>query len=157
LRNYGQQNRYSHDRIGLNSRLDEVQAAVLNVRLPILAHSTRRRQAIAESYRTGISSDYVEMLVRPTRTENHVYHLFVVTSPFRDQLQQHCISAGVETLIHYPIPVHRQKPFEDLAGDPFGLRHSEEHADRCLSLPCRPNLSDNEISRVIEAINSFVP
>lgn len=157
LRNYGQQTRYVHDRVGLNSRLDEVQAAILSTRLEKLTNWTHRRRQIAASYRAGIRSDHVELMASPTSPENHVHHLFVVRSAHRAQLQRHLIDAGVETLIHYPIPVHRQTIFQALAMDPVGLRNSEEHADSCLSLPCRPNLSDSQVNRVIEAINSFQP
>lgn len=157
LRNYGQQSRYVHDLLGLNSRLDEIQAAILNDRLGRLSDWTQRRQNIAEIYRAGIRSNHVELLERPTHTENHVNHLFVVLSSHREKLQAHLLDMGVETLIHYPIPVHRQAPFRSLASDPVGLQNSEHHAKRCLSLPCRPNLSDGEVNRVVEAVNSFHP
>lgn len=157
LRNYGQQTRYVHSHLGLNSRLDEVQAAILNTRLGTLTKWTHRRRQIAESYRTGICSDHVELMASPISPENHVYHLFVVRSTHRDQLQQHLLDANVETLIHYPVPVHRQTPFQALSADPVGLQNSDEHAARCLSLPCRPNLSGNDVDRVVEAVNSFHP
>lgn len=157
LRNYGQKTRYVHGRVGLNSRLDEVQAAILNTRLGKLTSWTQRRRQIAEIYRAGIRNDGVELLASPVSPESHVYHLFVIRSVDRDRLQQYLLDAGVETLIHYPIPVHRQTPFHTLSTDPVGLPSSDEHAERCLSLPCRPNLSDTEVNRVIEAINSFQP
>jgi len=157
LRNYGQRTRYVHDRLGLNSRLDELQAATLNGRLPSLAGWTNRRQQIADIYRAGIRSGHVNLLASPEEDENHVYHLFVVTSDHRDELQNYLLDEGVETLIHYPVPAHRQAPLDHLARDPSGLANSEHHAASCLSLPCRPTLSDEQTGLVIDAINSFRP
>lgn len=155
LRNYGQSNRYEHPLAGLNSRLDEMQAAILSARLPRLAGWTQRRQAIADLYRAGIDNPAVSLLAPPLSRASHVHHLFVVLSPQRDDLQQHLASAGVETLIHYPIPAHRQPSLAGLRRDPMGLAAAEEHAMRCLSLPCAPHLSDEEVHRVIDAVNAF--
>jgi dTDP-4-amino-4,6-dideoxygalactose transaminase len=157
LRNYGQTNRYEHLVVGMNSRLDELQAAILRVRLDYLSSFTQRRQEIADLYLTGISNPWVTTLAAPLNTEQHVYHLFVVTTNFREQLQNHLREAGIETLIHYPISADHQVALQGIATDPQGLPHSHLHATTCLSLPCQPQLTDAEVDSVISAVNSFTP
>ena len=157
LRNYGQLSRYEHPLLGLNSRLDEMQAAILRARLPRLLTTTRRRQEIAHQYRAGISNPVVNLLAPPQDASNHVYHLFVVTTPHREALQAHLEATGIQTLIHYPVPAHRQPPLAHVARDPGGLGAAESHAAQCLSLPCSPHLTDEEVRRVVDAVNSFVP
>jgi dTDP-4-amino-4,6-dideoxygalactose transaminase len=157
MRNYGQTTRYVHDVIGLNSRLDELQAAILRVRLPHLAEATARRRAIATNYVSGINNPVVSLLSPPADTASHVHHLFVVLAEHRSALQNHMTGSGIETLIHYPIPVHRQWPFLQVERDPTGLSNSERHGEQCLSLPCAPHLTDAECDRVVEAVNSFRP
>lgn len=155
LRNYGQSVRYHHTELGLNSRLDELQAAILRVRLAYLDANTFRRRAIAATYREQISNPLVRMLAAPIQIENHVYHLFVVTCSERDRLAQHLKSCGVETYVHYPVPVNRQTPCDEIRCDPSGLVAAEQHAATCLSIPCHPQMSDVGVVAVIEAINAF--
>lgn len=157
LRNYGQTDRYVHSRNGMNSRLDELQAAILSTRLQHLSEWTERRRTIANAYREGISNPDVDLLAPPIHQENHVYHLFVVLTDRRTELMSHLSELGVETLIHYPIPAHLQEPLRGVKLDPIGLTNAEGHAERCLSLPCAPHLSDVEVERVIDAVNSFSP
>ena len=157
LRNYGQTNRYEHLVVGMNSRLDELQAAILRVRLGYLTAFTQRRQEIAARYLAEISNQYVKTLAAPLDTEQHVYHLFVVTTDFREQLQNHLKDNGIETLIHYPISADHQVALQGIAFDPQGLSHSHRHATTCLSLPCQPQLTDAEVESVISAVNSFTP
>jgi dTDP-4-amino-4,6-dideoxygalactose transaminase len=157
LRNYGQSNRYEHPLIGLNSRLDEVQAAILLARLPRLVDWTARRRAIAERYQSEISNPAVTLLAPPTSPENHVHHLFVVLAQHRSSLASHMAEQGIECLIHYPIPAHRQTSLTELKRDPHGLGIAETHASMCLSLPCAPHVSDIDAARVIEAVNKFKP
>lgn len=157
LRNYGQRERYVHPEIGLNSRLDELQAALLAVRLEWLDAFTAVRRSVAQRYRDGIRHPAVTLLAPPQEREAHVHHLFVVRCPQRDALQAHLKTRGVQTLMHYPVPVHRQQPCLDLARDPAGLAESERHARECLSLPCHPQMSDADVARVIDAVNDFVP
>ena len=156
LRNYGQSTRYEHVEIGLNSRLDELQAAILRVRLPLLVEFTERRRAIAQQYQRGISNPRVSLLAEPETPEAHVHHLFVITCPERDALAAHLRDAGVETLIHYPIAAHQQPALVNARMDPQGLPGAETHARTCLSLPCHPGLTDPEVAEVIAAVNSFV-
>ena len=155
LRNYGQSVRYHHPELGLNSRLDEIQAAILSARLQWLAEFTQRRREIVEAYRVGIVHPDVRLLAAPEAESAHVYHLFVVCCEARDALQAHLQAHGVQTLIHYPIPVHQQPPCLDMRRDPQGLGHSEYHAARCLSLPCHPQMSDVDTAAVIAAVNAF--
>ena len=155
LRNYGQKVRYYHAELGLNSRLDEIQAALLRVRLGLLDEFTRRRHQIAKTYFEGIANPQIELLARPLQTESHVYHLFVVKCAERERLAEHLKSNGVETFVHYPVPVHRQEPCAHLRCDPDGLPATEQHAATCLSIPCHPQMSDTDIAAVVGAINAF--
>jgi dTDP-4-amino-4,6-dideoxygalactose transaminase len=86
-----------------------------------------------------------------------VYHLFVFTTPFREQLQKHLAQSGVETLIHYPLSADQQVALAGIATDPQGLPHAREHAETCLSIPCQPQLTDTELDHVIASVNSFSP
>lgn len=155
LRNYGQSERYIHPEIGLNSRLDEMQASILAVRLDSLDAGTEVRRSIARRYRDGITQSRVQLLAAPQQAAAHVYHLFVLLSPQRDALQAHLMVQGVQALLHYPVPVHHQSSCADIRRDPTGLPASESHAKNCLSLPCHPQMSDADVQRVIDAINSF--
>lgn len=155
LRNYGQSERYIHPEIGLNSRLDEMQAAILAVRLDKLDASTEVRRSIARRYRDSITQPLVQLLAPPQQDTSHVYHLFVLLSPQRDALHAHLLAEGVQSLLHYPVPVHRQSSCANIRRDPAGLPASEAHAKHCLSLPCHPNMSDEDVQSVIDAVNSF--
>lgn len=155
LRNYGQSERYIHPEIGLNSRLDEMQAAILAVRLDSLDACTEIRRSIARRYRDGIMQSRVQLLATPQQATSHVYHLFVLLSPQRDALQAHLMARGVQALLHYPVPVHHQSSCVEIRRDPTGLPNSESHAKHCLSLPCHPQMSDADVQHVIDAVNSF--
>jgi dTDP-4-amino-4,6-dideoxygalactose transaminase len=155
LRNYGQSVRYQHPELGLNSRLDEIQAAMLTERFKWLPAFTARRRHIAAVYRKGIESSRIQQLFQPEEDNAHVYHLFVVTCKERDALQAHLQQQKIQALIHYPIPIHHQRPCTGIKRDPLGLSHSELHAASCLSLPCHPQMSDGDIEAVITAVNSF--
>lgn len=155
LRNYGQSVRYQHPELGMNSRLDEIHAAILSERLAWLDEFTERRREIAGAYRKGIQHPSVKMLSAPQEKLAHVYHLFVVTCEARDQLQAHLLKNGVQALIHYPIPIHHQEPCVEWRRDPQGLENSDEHAGICLSLPCHPQMTDADIETVINAVNTF--
>jgi dTDP-4-amino-4,6-dideoxygalactose transaminase len=155
IRNYGQSKRYHHPVIGMNSRLDELQAAILIERLAWLDRFTTRRREIAERYFSEISNPLVKLLDKPKEKSSHVYHLFVVRSARRSDLEAHLTAAGIQTHIHYPIPVHKQESVSTLRKDPEGLPRSEAFANECISLPIHPMLSDDEVSSVIAAVNSF--
>ena len=153
--NYGQSVRYHHPEIGMNSRLDELHAAILKVRMKWLVEFTERRQAIAKAYLKEISNMAITLMEEPQEATSHVYHLFVVRCPQREALQAHLTAAGVQTHCHYPVPVHQQEPCRNLRIDSNGLAVSVLHAQTCLSLPCHPQMTDDDVATVIGAINSF--
>lgn len=155
LRNYGQSVRYQHPELGLNSRLDEIHAAMLTERLKWLPEFTVRRREIADAYRSGIKNVLVQLLASPEEHIAHAYHLFVITCEQRELLQSHLNSCGIQALIHYPICIHEQQPCLSIARDPHGLKTSEGHAATCLSLPCHPQMSDEDVASVIFAVNTF--
>lgn len=155
LRNYGQSVRYHHPQLGLNSRLDEIQAALLLERLKWLDEFTERRRRIAGLYHAEIRSAAVSLMALPMQPESHVYHLFVVRCEQRDRLAHHLKECGVETLVHYPVPVHQQAPCVTLRRDLRGLGATERHAAQCLSIPCHPQMSDTDVAQVIDAVNAF--
>ena len=152
LRNYGQARRYYHESKGINSRLDEIQAAILNVKLKYLDQFNRERQEIASIYRNKLQT--VECLT----AENYgipCYHLFVIKSPYRDKLSEYLLSKEIQTLIHYPVPVNRQKAFKWQKEE--NMENSFDFADSILSLPIYPGLSQQVIDQIIHAINEFKP
>jgi dTDP-4-amino-4,6-dideoxygalactose transaminase len=155
IRNYGQSVRYHHPDLGLNSRLDEIQAAMLSARLACLDSSTQRRQEIAASYFAEIDNSALRLLSPPESFGAHVYHLFVICCAERDALRAHLSRAGVQTLIHYPVPIHHQEPFRAVQRDSEGLTNSERHARECVSIPCHPHMSTDDVRTVLEALNSF--
>ncbi len=152
LRNYGQSKRYHHDEIGINSRLDEIQAAILSAQLPHLNQWNSRRQLLANRYTQGLA----DVVATPVAKQDHVYHLYVIQTPRRDDLQNYLKERGIGTLIHYPIPAHQQKAYSHLGYKPGSLPATEFAAQRILSLPLYPQLSAAQIDTVIEAIKHFV-
>ena len=155
LRNYGQSIRYHHTELGMNSRLDEIQAAFLTERLKWLSIFTSRRRSIAREYRERIANPLINQLAPPEDECSHVYHLFVITTKERNTLQTYLNKFHIETYIHYPIPVHKQEPCLNIKHDPNGLLASEKHAAECLSIPCHPSLTDDDVNEIIAAINKF--
>jgi dTDP-3-amino-3,4,6-trideoxy-alpha-D-glucose transaminase len=155
LRNGGQVDRYHHAEAGVNSRLDELQAAVLRARLPHLAAWTARRRALAARYRALLPGAPVTPLVEADG--GHVYHLFVVRTPeggrTRGALQQHLAGCGIETLIHYPVPIPQQPA---LAGVPRGdCPHAAAACDEVLSLPLHPGLDEEDVEAVAAVLAGF--
>jgi len=155
LRNYGQSVRYHHPELGLNSRLDEIHAAMLAERLKWLPVFTERRRQIAKAYLSGIQNPAIEQLAAPEEEAAHVYHLFAITCEQREALQIHLQQQHVQSFIHYPIPVHHQEPCRTIQHDPLGLAMCERHAATCLSLPCHPQMSDDDVAQVVAAVNGF--
>ena len=152
LGNYGSEEKYVFKYTGYNSRIDEIQAAVLTAKLPHLDNDNRHRATIADIYYKGISNKLVR-LPRYMPAENNVYHLFPIFCDVRDRLQQHLAQRGIETLIHYPIAPHQQKCYSQYAH--LSLPITEQIHRTELSLPISPTLSANEAQSVIEAVNSF--
>jgi len=155
LRNYGQATRYEHTLLGMNSRLDEMQAAILAARLDWLERFTQRRREIAQRYQSGIDNPQIRLLALPLEQASHVYHLFVVRCAERDQLMTYLKSKGIGSLIHYPIPAHLQPASPSFRSDPNGLVNAESHANDCMSIPCHHNMTDEEITVVVQALNEF--
>lgn len=155
LRNYGQIERYEHHRIGLNSRLDELQAAVLSARLQQLVNETSRRREIAQFYYDNLLHTDLSLLKRPKDPANHVYHLFVVRARNRSAVRSQLLHQGVHTDIHYPKPLHQQRAFELVAHAPGGLAQAKLFAEECLSLPCNPWMHDSEVEKVVESVNKL--
>ena len=152
LREYGWRQRYVSAIPGLNSRLDELQAAVLRVKLDALDRDNARRIAIAEAYDRGLAGLPLTLPAR-RRAATHVFHQYVVRSPARDALRAALGAGGVGTNIHYPVPVHRQPAYaERLAIAPSGLVETERAAPEVLSLPIYPQLGDAAVARVIAAV-----
>ena len=155
LRNYGSQKKYYNEVIGHNSRLDELQAAVLSVKLPKLMAWTRQRQQVARLYDQRLAG--LGDLVLPAVAEGatHVYHLYVVRSAQRDALQQHLTEVGIGTLIHYPVPPHLQQAYAHMGIAAGSYPIAEELAATSLSLPMWPGMTEEHVAAVVAAVESF--
>ena len=154
LRNYGSHEKYKNLYVGVNSRLDEMQAAMLTVKLKHLDDEVSRRRQVAQRYLAGIKNADITLPLNHV-AEQHVWHLFVVRTAHRSELQAHLASLGVQTLIHYPIPPHKQKAYEQLQHLQFDI--TEQLHEEVLSLPIGPTMTEHEVSQVIEACNAFRP
>lgn len=159
LGNYGSVEKYVNKYVGVNSRLDEVQAAVLLEKLPYLDSWNSRRQEIAARYCAEIRNPLVRVTPVPANPKSHVWHVFPVFCERRDELQKFLKARGVETLIHYPIPPHQQEAFNgalsrgELRYGPLPI--VEKLAKTELSIPMGPSMTDEQVSYVIEVINSY--
>ncbi len=155
IREYGWRERYVSARIGINSRLDPLQAAILGVKLGALAADNARRQAIAAQYDSGLAG--LPLATPRRRAEaTHVFHQYVIRLPGRDALRARLAAAGIGTGIHYPVPVHLQPAYRGrLATGPSGLGVTERAAGQILSLPIYPQLTDEAVARVIAEIARF--
>lgn len=153
LGNYGSPGKGHNTVQGVNSRLDEVQAAVLSLKLEWLDDQNRRRRQLAMRYQSEIRNKYVQIPVAPAIPEEHVWHLFVLRCRERDNLRHHLASRGIETQIHYEIPPHRQPALRWMNSMQFPV--TEQIHKEALSLPLHPALMDEEIQRVIDAVSEF--
>lgn len=149
LRNGGQTDRYHHGEFGVNSRLDEMQAAILRARLPFLGGWTTRRRELARAYRSRLA-DQRTVVVPPERDPGHVYHLFPVRSAVRDAVQSTLRGAGIETLIHYPVPIPQQPALQ--SEQPADCPVANRVCSEILSLPLYPSLPPEAIDRVVDAL-----
>ncbi|MBL7873757.1 MAG: aminotransferase class I/II-fold pyridoxal phosphate-dependent enzyme [Cyclobacteriaceae bacterium] len=150
LGNYGSRQKYVNEMQGLNSRLDEIQAAVLRVKLKRLDRDNARRQEIANYYLRHINHANV---VLPQALSEHVWHLFVVRCTAREALQQHLEKMGIQTIIHYPIPPHKQRAYKEWNQDTFPI--TEKIHQEVLSLPISPVMTEEEINAVVQSVNMF--
>ena len=155
LRNYGSQQKYHNEVVGYNSRLDELQAALLRVKLPELPTWTRQRQQVAAWYGQHLAGIAGLRLPAVAERATHVYHLYVVHTPRRDALQQHLTAQGIGTLIHYPVPPYRQQAYAALNMPAGAFPIAEELANTCLSLPMWPGMTEAHVAAVAAAIRSF--
>lgn len=153
LANYGSNQKYVNIYQGLNSRLDEIQAAVLGVKLKYIDTENSRRKEIAKRYIAEIKNPNIILPENPANEGEHVWHLFVIRSQSREKLQNYLTENGVQTLIHYPIPPHKQEAYKDWNNLSFPI--TEQIHDEVLSLPISPVMSDEEVDAVINVLNSY--
>ena len=153
ISNYGSVKKYEHDTLGVNSRLDEIQAAILDEKLKYLDEDNQRRQEIAAKYCDSIKNKNITLPEIPRDSNEHVWHLFVVRTERRSELQEFLTNRGVQTLIHYPIPPHKQKCYIGSFGDSCVL--TELIHEQVLSLPLSPVMTEEEVDLVIKYMNEF--
>lgn len=152
LRNYGSETKYVNDYIGINSRLDELQAAFLSVKLPNLDAENKIRKEIARRYLSEIKNDKIALPFYDD-SDNHVFHLFVVRTTDRKGFQEYLMENNIQTLIHYPIPPHQQKALSFMKNESFPI--TEKIHREVLSLPISPVMTKEEVDYVIEISNKF--
>lgn len=155
IRNYGSQKKYYNELKGMNSRLDELQAAFLNVKLPNMNGWNKERNEIAAKYNSKLKDvgDLILPYIAKGCTSN--YHLYVIRSKQRDNLQKHLMKNGISTLIHYPIPPHMQEAYNELNFKKGDFPLAEEIAETCLSLPLYPGLTDSEINFICDSTKKY--
>lgn len=153
LRQYGWHRHYVSDLVGINSRLDEVQAAILRVKLQYLDRQNTRRQSIASAYGAALSAGLAKPVIRPGA--EHVFHLYVVRSSRRDAIQADLKGMGIGTGIHYPVPVHQQPAYAGRIRLFDGCRQTEAAAQSVFSLPLYPELTDDQVARVCAGLSHF--
>ena len=152
LANYGSDRKYHHIYKGVNSRMDEMQAAVLDVKLPYLDKGNERRREIAKYYRENIKNPNI-VLPQVYDEQAHVWHVFVIRTSKREELQKYLEDNGIQTNIHYPTPPHKQGAYQEWKN--MYLPISEKIHQEVLSLPISPVLSDEEVKKVVEVINEW--
>ena len=156
IRSYGELKKYHHVEKGVNARLDTVQAAILNVKLPRLGWANDNRRRAARAYEKGLAGiPQVVVPKGPADELAHIYHLFVIRTPRRDALQHFLQEKGIQTGIHYPIPIHKQPAYAELASTGSRLPVTTKIADEILSLSMFPELTDAQVARVCAAIAEF--
>lgn len=159
IANYGSDRKYHHIYKGINSRLDEIQAAILDVKLPFLDKDNERRREIAKYYCKNIKNSKIITPLLPTETspvmstEAHVWHIFSIRCKERDKLQKYLEEQGIQTNIHYPTPPHKQGAYKEWENKSYPI--TEEIHKTELSLPMSPVLTDEEVKKVVEVINAF--
>ena len=153
LGNYGSEKKYINKYKGLNSRLDEIQAAILSVKLKYLNKENKRRQKIADLYSTGIKNKQLVLPDVPLNKNEHVWHLFVLRTPDRTRLQEYLLNEGIQTLIHYPIPPHKQEAYQELKH--LDLPITDKIHNEVLSIPMSPILTEEEVNKIINTLNVY--
>lgn len=153
LANYGSDEKYVNKYQGLNSRLDEIQAAVLDVKLKYIDADNEKRRSVAKKYGTEIINNKIILPILPANEKEHVWHLFVVRTKNRNNLQEYLQENGVQSLIHYPIPPHKQKAYRYYNQLSFPI--TEKIHDEVLSLPVSPVMEEDEVKKIIQLLNSY--
>ena len=156
LRDHAQTARYAHEEMGYNYRMDGLQGAVLGVKLKHLEGWNGRRRAVAAAYDAGLAATAVTPPA-PCPDGRHIYHLYVIRDRDRDGLREALAARGIGTALHYPIPIHMQKPFAGFGVGPGALPATEELARTCVSLPMYPELTDAQVAQVIAALRELRP
>jgi dTDP-4-amino-4,6-dideoxygalactose transaminase len=151
LRNYGQKVKYYHEMVGYNSRLDEIQAAILRIKLKYLDDFIKARRKIAKIYREGLTNNVI-LQEEPDHVV-HSYGYFVIATKKRDELQDYLNKKGIETIIHYPLPIHLQKSYKDFST--YNLPNAEEACKTVLSLPIHPFLKEEDVNYIINSITEY--
>ena len=153
LANYGSEEKYVNKYQGLNSRLDEIQASVLDVKLKYIDADNDKRRKIAEQYVAGIKNDKIILPILPSQQKEHVYHIFLIRTSKREKLQKYLTENEIQTLIHYPTPPHKQKAYKYYNHLSFPI--TEKIHEEVLSLPISPVMEDDEVKKVIDVLNNF--
>ena len=153
LANYGSEEKYVNKYQGLNSRLDEIQAAVLGVKLKYIDQDNEKRRNIAKKYCSEIKNEKIILPVFPEEEKEHVWHLFVIRTDKRENLQNFLQENGIQTLIHYPIPPHKQRAYKYYNHLSFPI--TEKIQQEVLSLPISPVMNNDEVQKVIDVLNKF--
>lgn len=153
LRNYGQSSKYNHVSLGINSRMDEIQAAVLRVKLKYLNKWNKKRSLVARKYNNGLQK-YVN-LTKIQEGANTNNHLFVIRVNDREKFRSYLLENGIETLIHYPIPIHKQLCYSYLKVKGKNLKVTEEASEQILSLPMYSELTDDQIAYILEKVQQY--
>ena len=153
FRNYGSEQRYYNKYPGVNSRMDEMQAAILRIKLQGLAADNACRRSIADCYLEGIKNERISLPTRPHHPESHVWHLFVITTDQRDALRQYLEARGIPTQIHYPVPPHKQECYPQY--NHLSLPIAERLANEVLSLPISPVMNQDDALEVVRVINDW--
>jgi len=153
LGNYGSKEKYINKYQGLNSRTDEIQAAFLSIKLKYLDRENEIRRRIADSYVENIKNEKIVLPLLPKQKDAHVHHLFVIRTEKRDELRSYLEANGVQALIHYPVPPHKQKAYKEWNGKCFPV--TEKIHREALSLPISPVMTEEEVGRVIDLLNKY--
>lgn len=153
MANYGSQEKYLNEMKGLNSRMDEIQAAVLCLKLGRLDADNEARRKVAKAYSEGITNPLISLPAMPSESGENVWHIYPIRTPERDRLREYLSREGVETMIHYPVPPHKQKAYSEWNDRTYPI--SEQIHQEILSLPISPVMKEEEIRRVVEVLNAY--
>jgi dTDP-4-amino-4,6-dideoxygalactose transaminase len=153
LRHHAQTERYVHAELGFNYRMEGLQGLVLGHKLPLLDDWTECRRTLARTYHQRLAA--LPLTLPQVVHQDHVFHLYVVRSPYRDQLREYLQRAGIETGLHYPVPLHAQPALTRFVADPQSFPVAERYARECLSLPLFVGMTEAQVGRICETIKSF--